>query len=88
MYYIDKNGIEHYNTKYIKIFTKQYPDGLICEGYFTSFNVPEASDDAQTVSYNFEFVIENVKPVTLIQRMVGMFAGHGSLLGDMARSVS
>ena len=42
-YYIDSNGIEHYNTKYIKIFTKQFPDGLICSGYFNSFSVPEGA---------------------------------------------
>jgi hypothetical protein len=54
-YYIDKNGIEHYNTKYIKLFTKQYPDGVICEGYFNYFTVPESSDNAMTIDYSFEF---------------------------------
>jgi hypothetical protein len=81
-YYIDKNGIEHYNVKYIKIFTKQYPNGVICEGYFTNFSVQEASEDAQTISYSFEFVIENIKPVTLIQRLAGMFSDIGSATGD------
>ena len=88
MYYIDSNGIEHYNTKYIKIFTKQYPDGVICEGYFTSFNIPESKDDPQSIAYDFEFIIENMRPVTLIQRLLGMFAGHGSILGDATRMIS
>lgn len=87
-YYLDKNGIEHYNTKFIKIFTKQYPDGVICEGYFNYFTVPESSDNAMTIDYSFEFVVENMIPVSFIQRMAGMFAGTGSALGDMLRSSS
>jgi hypothetical protein len=81
-YYVDNNGIEHYNVKYIKMFTKQYPNGVICEGYFTNFVVTEASEDAQTIAYNFEFVIENIKPVTIIQRLAGMFSDIGSAAGD------
>ena len=82
-YYIDKNGIEHYNVKYIKMFTKQYPNGVICEGYFTNFKIDEKSDDAQTIEYSFEFIIENIKPVTMIQRIVGMYADIGSAAGDI-----
>ena len=81
-YYVDSNGLEHYNVKYIKIFTKQYPDGVICEGYFSNFNVPETQEDAQTIAYSFEFVIENIKPVTMIQRLAGMFSDAGSAAGD------
>ena len=54
MYFVDLNGIEHYNIKYIKIYTKQYPDGMICEGYYTKFDVPEEGEDAQTINYSFE----------------------------------
>ena len=82
MYYTDKDGIEHYNTKMIKIFTKQYPDGLICEGYFNYFNVPESSSDAQTVAYDFEFIVENEKPVSTLQRLLGMFSGTGNVAGS------
>jgi len=85
-YYIDSNGIEHYNVKYIKIFTKQFPDGVICEGYFNSFTVPESSDNAMTIDYNFEFIVENKVPITFIQRMAGMFAGTGSVAGELLRS--
>jgi len=81
MYFVDERGIEHYNTKYIKVFTKQYPKGVIFEGYFTQFNVPESAQDAQTVAYDFNFVIENIKPLTMLQRVAGMFSGPGSVLG-------
>ena len=81
-YYMDSNGVEHYNVKYIRIYTKQYPNGVTCEGYFTNFEIPETQDDAQTISYSFNFVIENIKPVTLIQRLAGMFSDVGSAVGD------
>jgi len=87
MYFVDKEGIEHYNTKYIKIFTKRYPEGVICEGYFTSFEIPESSDDVQTINYSFTFNVENIKPVGLIERSLGMFAGLGSGAGDLIRSL-
>jgi preprotein translocase subunit YajC len=84
MYYYDSEGVEHYNIKYIKMYTKQYPTGVICEGYFTDFTVPESSDDAQTIDYNFTFIIENKKPVTLVQKVAGMFSGAGSVVGGIA----
>jgi hypothetical protein len=84
MYYIDDEGCEHYNIKYIKIFTKQYPYGVICEGWFRSFEVPESADDLQTISYAFEFVVENMKPDTILQRVAGMFSGIGSAAGGVA----
>lgn len=87
MYFIDKEGIEHYNTKYIKIFTKRYPEGVICEGYFTSFEIPESADDVQTINYRFTFNVENIKPIGLIERSLGMFAGLGSGAGDLIRSL-
>lgn len=86
-YYVDKNGIEHYNVKYIKIFTKQYPEGVICEGYFTDFVVTEGIEEGQTIQYSFNFVIENIKPVTLIQRLAGMFSDIGSAAGDAVGTV-
>ena len=73
MYYIDLDGIEHYNTKYIKIFTKQYPDGMICEGYYKNFNVPEDGEDPQTITYDFEFIIERMVPVSELKKITGMF---------------
>ena len=86
-YYMDKSGIEHYNVKYIRIYTKQFPNGVTCEGYFTDFVIPETQDDAQTISYSFNFVIENIKPVTLIQRLAGMFSDAGSAVGDAVGAV-
>jgi hypothetical protein len=86
-YYYDKDGMEHYNIKFIKMFTKQYPTGIICEGYFKTFDVPESSDDAQTVAYSFTFIVENTKPVTLLQRVAGMFSSVGSIAGDVASLV-
>jgi hypothetical protein len=88
MYFNDTQGTEHYNIKYIKIFTKQYPDGIICEGYYTRFQVPEAADDPQTVAYSFEFVIENMSPATTIDNKLGMFGstGQGAAIGSVLRS--
>jgi len=77
MYFVDLNGIEHYNTKYIRIFTKQYPDGMICEGYYTSFNIPEEGEDAQTITYDFDFIVETMMPVMQLKSMIGMFGGTG-----------
>ena len=73
MYFVDLQGLEHYNIKYVKIFTKQYPDGMICEGYYTDFDVPESGEDAQTVNYSFTFVIERKVPVKDLKEMLGMF---------------
>lgn len=84
MYYIDSEGVEHYNIKYIKMFTKQYPTGVICEGYFKNFQIPESADDAQTIPYNFVFVVEDTKPVTILQRVAGMFSGAGSVAGSIS----
>lgn len=81
-YYYDSDGIEHYNPKFIKMYTQQYPNGVICEGYFKEFNIPEDSEDPQTVFYDFAFAIENIKPVTIIQRVAGMFSGGvGNVIG-------
>ena len=74
MYFIGLDGVEHYNTKYIKIYTKQYPNGVVCEGYFTSFNIPEDGNDVQTVNYDFEFTVESLKPMTFFQKMAGMYS--------------
>ena len=73
MYFLNFNIIEHYNTKYIKIYTKQYPDGMICEGYYTKFDVPEEGEDAQTINYSFEFTVESIYSVASQTEMVGMF---------------
>lgn len=85
MYFIDSQGVEHYNIKFIKIYTKQFPTGLICEGYFTKFNIPESAEDVQTISYNFEFIIENQTPVTFLDTALGMFGtrGQGSAIGSV-----
>ena len=81
MYYIDKEGVEHYNPKYIKMFTKQFPDGIIYQGYFTTFGIIE-TPDFETVGYDFVFVAEQATPVTLLQRVLGMFSGTTSIIGD------
>ena len=80
-YYFDSQGREHYNAKYIKMYTKQYPDGIICEGFFKNFIVPESADDVQTINYSFTFVIQDMQKVTLIQKIGGMFSPVGSLAG-------
>ena len=80
-YYYDSKGREHYNSKFIKMYTKQYPSGVICEGYFKEFSVPETQDDMQTISYSFIFIIQDIQPVTLIQRVAGMFSPVGSVVG-------
>ena len=74
MYFVDLEGIEHYNIKYIKIYTKQYPDGMICEGYYTNFEIPEEGEDAQTINYSFEFIVERMMPVAELKEMLGMFS--------------
>jgi hypothetical protein len=74
MYYVDQDGLEHYNTKFIKIYTKQYPDGMICEGYFTKFEIPESGEDPQTVSYSFDYIIESMQSVEEQKSMLGMFS--------------
>jgi hypothetical protein len=84
MYYYDSTGLEHYNVKYIKMYTKQFPTGVICEGYFTDFTVPETSDDSQTIQYDFTFIIENMKPITILQKLAGMFTGSTNVLGSAA----
>jgi len=73
MYFIDLKGVEHYNIKYIKIFTKQYPDGVVCEGYYTMFEIPEAGEDAQTINYSFDFIVEKMTSVVALRKMLGMF---------------
>lgn len=73
MYYVDSDGIEHFNPKYIKIYTKQYPDGVVCEGYYTSFKVPEDGEDPQTVQYSFEYLVERLVPIEDLKSMNGMF---------------
>lgn len=88
MYFIGLDGVEHYNTKYIKIYTKQYPAGMVCEGYFTKFDVPESGDDSITVNYSFDFNVESMKPITYLQKLAGMFGSKGgNALGKTIRAV-
>ena len=80
-YYYDKEGREHYNAKFIKMYTKQYPNGIICEGFFKEFVIPESEEDVQTIPYNFTFIVQDKQPVTLIQKVAGMFTPATSLIG-------
>jgi len=73
MYFVDLQGVEHYNIKYIKIFTKQYPDGVVCEGYYTNFVIPEDGEDPQTITYSFDFTVEKMTSVNALRSMLGMF---------------
>jgi hypothetical protein len=73
MYFVDLKGIEHHNVKFIKIFTKQYPDGMMCEGYYKNFEVPESGDDPQTINYSFEFIVERKIPIAELKKILGMF---------------
>jgi hypothetical protein len=84
-YYVDVSGVEHYNTKFIKIFTKQFPQGIICEGYYTKFDIPEAAEDAQTIAYSFEFVIENLTPISVFEKELGMW-GLGKQVAGVFKS--
>lgn len=86
-YYYDIYGQEHYNVKYIKMYTKQFPTGAIAEGYFTTFQVPETSDDSQTVHYNFEFIIENLRQITSTQRLAGMYSTSRNASNSSTRLV-
>lgn len=81
MYFIGLDGVEHYNTKYIKIYTKQYPSGVVCEGYFKKFEVPESGEDAQTINYSFDFTIESLKPISFLQKVSGMWGSSKGLGG-------
>lgn len=88
-YYVDYNGIDHYNVKFIKLFTKQFPEGVICEGYYKTFNIPESSDDAQTIDYNFVFTIERILPISFFEQSLSMFglgSSQKSAVGSMLRS--
>lgn len=84
-YYYDNDGQEHYNVKYIKMYTKQFPTGVIAEGYFTSFQVPETKDDAQTVHYSFEYIVENLRKITISQRVPGMYTSTTNLQNGMVK---
>ena len=88
MYYVDIYGVEHYNTKYIKIYTKQFPKGVICEGYFTDFSIPESKDDCETIAYSFSFVVENLAPISAAQQILGKYAGKATGTGSVIRSVT
>ncbi len=88
MYFIGTDGVEHYNTKYIKIYTKQYPQGVQCEGYFTKFDVPESGDDTQTVTYSFDFTVESIQPISELKKITGMFGGTtGNQIGSAIRTI-
>lgn len=86
-YYYDNFGQEHYNVKYIKMYTKQYPNGAIIEGYFTTFQIPETKDDSQTVHYSFEYIVENLRPITVTQRIPGMYSSSTNLIGGATKLI-
>ena len=88
MYYIDDEGVEHFNPKYIKCFTKKHPDGVIYQGFFNTFNIQEDVDLGETLAYEFSFTIEKETPVTLVQRILGAYAGFGSAIGDTIATIS
>jgi hypothetical protein len=91
MYYADSDGIERYNTKKIVIFSKRYPDGAVLEGYFDEFSYAEAGKDSETIKYEFKFVILNIKPVSLAERLgqfIAPFYGSALEIGDAASNIS
>jgi hypothetical protein len=88
MYYIDDEGVEHFNPKFIKCFTKEYPDGIMYKGFFDTFTIDENTDLGETLSYQFVYVIQSETPVTLIQRVLGAYAGFGSAIGDLTSLAS
>jgi len=88
MYFVDSDGIEHFNPKYIKIYTKQYPEGVVCEGYYTNFKVPESGEDAQTIEYSFEYMVERLVPVEELKSMNGMFKSINSFTSKIAGTFS
>lgn len=91
MYYADSDGIERYNTKKIVVFSKRYPDGAVFEGYFEDFSYGEAGKDSETIKYEFKFVILNIKPVSLAERLgqfIAPFYGSALEVGDAASNVA
>lgn len=81
-YYVPVIGdrLEAYNTKKIIIFTKQFPNGKLLEGYFNSFSVDENGNDPETLRYNFNFVAYNMTNIGLSERIgqfIAPFVGAG-----------
>lgn len=58
MYYYDRNGFEHYNSKKLLVYTKQYPAGVTLDGFFNSFDIGEKATDNWTIPYNASFTVE------------------------------
>jgi len=86
MYFLDAMGVEHCNIKFIKIYTKQFPEGVICEGYYTKFDIPEEAGDAQTIAYSFEFTIERITPISFLDKKLSMLGDKAKGVGSMLRS--
>lgn len=93
MYYMTKVGntrIEKFNTKRIVAFTKQYPDGATFEGYFTKFDIQEGGKDPETLRYNLEFVVMNISPIGLQERLgqfIAPFYGTALEIGKVGGNV-
>lgn len=93
MYYMTTVGntrIEKFNSKRIVAFTKQYPDGATFEGYFTKFDIQESGKDPETLRYNLEFVVLNISPISLQERLgqfIAPFYGTALELGNITGNV-
>lgn len=93
MYYMATVGntrIEKFNTKRIVAFTKQYPDGATFEGYFTSFQINESGKDPETLRYDLDFVVTNIRPIELTERIgqfIAPFYGTALEVGNVGSNV-
>lgn len=93
MYYMSTSGntqVEKFNGKRIVAFTKQYPDGATFEGYFTKFNINESGKDPETLRYDLEFVVINIRPVEIQERLgqfIAPFYGTALELGKVGGNI-
>jgi len=51
-------GYRRYNKKYLKIFTKNHPQGLTLGGFFDSFEIAEDAMDVIAIPYTCSFVVQ------------------------------
>lgn len=73
MYYrAPGSPVEQYNTKRLVAFTKQFPDGISLEGYFTKFSIRESGKDPETLRYDINFTVTAMYPIGIEER-IGQF---------------
>lgn len=94
MYYMANSGntrVEKFNGKRIIAFTKQYPDGATFEGYFTNFSISESGKDPETIRYDLDFVVINIRPVEIQERLgqfIAPFYGTALEIGKVGGNIA